>query len=392
MIKQEEAAYQAMSDWLADEHELGKPPVKMVCASEFDLHGLHYYIYKFKKSLLGKWLLGVCGGYQEGSLEHCGHIFSEMEPYHPDLAREQAEAMVEGIREYWKKQAQQQKPPKPLTPHAQPRDPGKDGGGREHPGALIGFVLMRAAQWDEEQFRQDLQQRWGMTIENEIRKEGGPVLVWSAGGMPATVSLLPSPVPDGEAEYYASSNYLWPEAEEAAKAHTAQLMVVVLPHGNPQTEAGKTFVKICSACLMQPEALGLYTAGTVFQPKFYCQAAELMKEDRLPVFNWIYFGLYRTEGGMNGYTYGMRAFGKEEMEILDSPAGAQEVRDFLADVACYVLSEDVALKDGETIGFSPEQKILITQSKGVSVDGSTIKIHYEKRAVPSPVEEEAFSE
>ena len=105
MTKQQEAAAAAMTEWLAHPQELGKSPAKLELAGEFDLHDMHYYIFKYKKSLLGKWLVGVCGGYEDaGTLEHCGHIFSEMEPYDPDTALEKCQAMVEMIRGYWMKQ------------------------------------------------------------------------------------------------------------------------------------------------------------------------------------------------------------------------------------------------------------------------------------------------
>ena len=80
-MNQRQAAYEAMKEWLIHPQELGKAPSKLEHAGEFDLHGLHYYIFKYKKSMLGPWLLGVCGGYEEGETEHCGHVFSEMEPY-----------------------------------------------------------------------------------------------------------------------------------------------------------------------------------------------------------------------------------------------------------------------------------------------------------------------
>ena len=37
----------------------------------------------------------------------------------------------------------------------------------------------------------------------------------------------------------------------------------------------------------------------------------MLKEDELPIFNWVWFGLYRSEGGLNGYTYGMDVFAKK---------------------------------------------------------------------------------
>lgn len=48
----------------------------------------------------------------------------------------------------------------------------------------------------------------------------------------------------------------------------------------------------------------------------------------------------------------------------------------MTSIAEYVITEDVLLKDGETIGFSEEEKLPITESKGQAVDGTTLKIKY----------------
>ncbi len=103
--KQRDAAQLAMINWLADPYELGKPPVKIECTKEFDLHCLHYYVFKYRKCLMGKWILGVCGGYEKDSLEHCGHIFSEMTLYNDALSISEAKKMVEMMRTYWMEQA-----------------------------------------------------------------------------------------------------------------------------------------------------------------------------------------------------------------------------------------------------------------------------------------------
>lgn len=99
------AAKTAMIEWLAHPQELGKAPSKIECAGEFDLHDLHYYIFKYKKGLLGKWLVGVCGGYEENDLNHCGHVFSDMQPYVESTAKDECIKMVEFIRSYWMEQA-----------------------------------------------------------------------------------------------------------------------------------------------------------------------------------------------------------------------------------------------------------------------------------------------
>jgi len=105
MTLQQEAAKAAMIRWLANPAELGKVPKRIEAAGEFQLHGLIYYIFKFKKSAFGKWLVGVSGGYEVGEMEHCGHVFSEMQEYSEQTAQQHAIDMVESLRSYWQEQA-----------------------------------------------------------------------------------------------------------------------------------------------------------------------------------------------------------------------------------------------------------------------------------------------
>ena len=50
-LEQMNEAKKAMVGWLSHPQELGKAPAKIECAGEFDLHDLHYYIFKYKKEL-----------------------------------------------------------------------------------------------------------------------------------------------------------------------------------------------------------------------------------------------------------------------------------------------------------------------------------------------------
>ena len=99
------AAQSAMIGWLSDPHELGKAPSKIECAGQFEYNTMTYYIFKFKSGLMGKWLVGVCGGFEDDGLEPCGHIFSEMRPYNEATAQKDCTAMVDKIIAYWKERA-----------------------------------------------------------------------------------------------------------------------------------------------------------------------------------------------------------------------------------------------------------------------------------------------
>lgn len=248
----------------------------------------------------------------------------------------------------------------------------------KEPGTFVGFALLSDNSWDKEKYIRDLKEQWNITAEEKSDEERNPEsLVFDVGDMMAAVSLMPAPVPNGEAEECAKNNYMWPEAEKTAKEHKAHIMVAVIGKEESLIERGKLYVKLLSVCCHQKNITGIYTSGVVFQPRFYEGFSGMMKEDSLPIYNWIWFGLYRTEKGISGYTYGMECFGKDEMEVLDVDADPSKVRDFLASMAGYVLEYDAVLNDGETIGFSAVDKHRITRGQGVALpDKVTLKISY----------------
>ena len=251
----------------------------------------------------------------------------------------------------------------------------------DHTGVFTGFVLLSKAEWDKEQFIRDMKEKWDIAVDeyDESEEKGDDALVFEVGDMLAAVSLTSYPIPGGEAELNAENNYMWEDAVKVTKEHRAHLMVAVLGKEEDLLEKGKLFTKLVAACCRQEYATGVYTSGVVFEPRFYEGLADMIKEDELPIFNWVWFGLYRSEGGLNGYTYGMDVFGKEEMEVLNTDAEPEDLRDFLASLASYVLACDVTLQDGETIGFSADDKHTITRSPGVSLpeEQMTLKIGYE---------------
>ena len=253
-------------------------------------------------------------------------------------------------------------------------------------GVFTGFVLLSKGEWDKQQFIRDMQEKWGITVDEYSASEekDDTALVFEVGGMLAAVSLADCPIPDGEAEANAENNYMWEDAVKVAREHRAHIMVAVLGKEKDLLEKGKLFTKVVAVCCRQKYATGVYTSGVVFEPQFYEGFADMLKGDKLPIFNWIWFGLWRNEKGLNGYTYGMEAFGKDEMEVLDTNADPYDLLDFLASLASYVLENDVELHDGETIGFTADDKRAITRSPGVGLpeEQMTLKISWEPGGDP----------
>ena len=249
----------------------------------------------------------------------------------------------------------------------------------EQPGSagnFLAFVLLEEPEWDPEAFKRALRDHWGIPCmtEPEDGEDGESTLVFEVEGMLAALSLYPFPVPHGEAEEAAGRCYLWPEAEAAARRHKGQLLVSVLGREAGPWKAAALQVKLVCAACGQAGTLGVYANGTVYPPELYQEAAAPLDEGELPLLNLVWVGLYRTEEGMGAYTDGLRSFGKDELEVLDARAEPAEVRNFLLNIADYLLEEDVTLRDGETIGFSEEQRLPITRNAGVGQEGMTLKI------------------
>ena len=245
-------------------------------------------------------------------------------------------------------------------------------------GEFAAFALLSKADWDKEQFFADLKSEWGINVEDDAPEDNDVVYV-EAEGFRVIVALMPMAVPNGEAEHYAKANYMWKDAEKTVSRHKAHLIVTVLGEGDMLTRAN-VFVKICSSLMNQENAVALYSEGAVYSPQMFRDFSGVLKDEGLsgevPILNLVWFGIY-GDGKISGvYTYGMRRLGKEEIEIYvpQKLADLNQIRSFLVSVAAYVIGDDVILRDGETIGFSAEQKLPIKLSPGIAVDGNTLKI------------------
>ena len=243
---------------------------------------------------------------------------------------------------------------------------------------FVGFVLLDEVRFDAEKYVKDLKEDWGMSYDFEITHDNNTIIA-DYNGMIMTASLMPAPIPDNEAVEQAKTNYRWEKAVEAAEKHKAHLLVSVINRGDVDNiEGAKHYVKLLANATKQEGCLGINILGTVIHPQMYYDFAKLYDEnDDFPIENIVYIGLYGDENNtVSGYTYGLEQFGKKELEIIKSSEEAEEVYNFLASISDYIITSDVVLNDGETIGFSEEQKIQISVSEGIALDGETIKLGF----------------
>lgn len=237
---------------------------------------------------------------------------------------------------------------------------------------LAGFVLYKDANIDWLKFKKLLKDDWDIIAEDEV-KDGA--IVFKYNDMVVACSLMPNPVPEKEAENAAKYNILWKDGAKAVAEHQAHIMLAVMNKFDP-IEQAVLFAKVAGCLLKLDGAIGIYKDPTVYEKNFYINFSDSIKNGEYPMPILIYVGMYLSKTGLCAFTSGMRFFGKEEIEIVDSSKQPNDVVSFLYSIAEYVISEDVLLQDGETIGFTDEQKLPISVGPGVSVQGNTIKIKF----------------
>lgn len=239
--------------------------------------------------------------------------------------------------------------------------------------SIASFVLLDSMNFDVAKIRKNLKKDWGIIVKEEKGKE---VIVFEEDGMTVGVSHMPAPVPNKEAEENARLNFMWKDGVEIVSRHQSHILVTVFGGDDRLVDRYCLQTKVAASCLKLPDATAIYNNVTVLPAGMYIDFANYLKNDSLPVADWVLVGVYRNGEKWNAYTYGMYQFGKDEMEVVDSDMDGYDLYDFLLNIAEYVIGTDVELQDGETIGFSEEQKLTITRSEGVAVDGFSLKIVY----------------
>ncbi|GGN98229.1 DUF4261 domain-containing protein [Saccharibacillus kuerlensis] len=237
---------------------------------------------------------------------------------------------------------------------------------------LKGFVLLRKPECDFPRFIRNLKNDWD--IEATALPNRGSIR-FEADGLQISCFLIHAPLPGNEVKACCGVNPLWPEAEESLGGYQAHVVVSVSGVTDP-LGGHVLFTQVLCSMLKQEDALALYMPPMTMSAEAYVTNAMLLKEGELPVQLWVFIGLYEEEQGISSYTVGLRNFGHDEIEVLRSRQDLVDVFELTFNIVGYIVDCGATLKDGETIGFSCDQRLPLKLSPGIAVEGQSIKIGY----------------
>ena len=224
--------------------------------------------------------------------------------------------------------------------------------------------------------RQSLVTDWNVRLDSFNQAEKTMVLYAAE----ATVMLawLDYPAAPLEIKSAAEGAWLWNNAAEEAPRHQAQVVVSVIGSPRRPLDVYKLYTKVVAAALDNTRSSGVYLSSQyLLQSKaFFLQAARSMDQNSLPLYCWIYFGMFQENDLSSGYSFGLTEFGMPDLEINRSKHSMQEVHAVLYDAVSDALQNGVTLKEGSMVETLEGQKIALKLSKATFWEGQTLKVSY----------------
>ena len=262
----------------------------------------------------------------------------------------------------------------------------------------MGIVLLENATFDVERFKKDLLAQWDIvsittpddmkvraavtakdvdTVEEEEMEEAYFLVIDDYKVMVAPFSFT---MPMEIVTQGAIRNYLWDDALDAVTQHTSHVAIsIVEGHGKP-LEEGILLAKLLSVATEQMGATAIYTNDVLYEAKKYHEETEQLRDDVLPMVNLVWVDIdFEEDGTISLYTSGMEEFGQLNVEFLHCPWDPERAWNYILSVANYVLTSGKELTDGDAIGRTEEEQLIVHIDEPFHADGlQSIQIFFDE--------------
>lgn len=243
------------------------------------------------------------------------------------------------------------------------------------------FVLLSEPRLPEaESFRSLLEQRLkGRLKIDAMEADGQKVILLRARGGTVMVGLIDAPLPKGQIDDLCAGAWYWRAACDATASHSAHIYVSVLDTDLDTLDASLLQTDVVAA-LMDSNAIASYWGASLQSREAFLKQSGNSSREAPPAWLWVNFRLSNDiERGFSLSTQGMEAFGLREIEAKDVNRPGRDVFTLLVGMAQYLISSGPVIKDGETIGASPELNIRVRQGPSYWRDGVTVyRVTYPK--------------
>lgn len=249
--------------------------------------------------------------------------------------------------------------------------------------AFAATCLQGSREFDLNSIFYSLRSTWGIRInaDNEDYFEEPYLARFSIDDTLLLMKYVDHQVPQKEIMLKCSKAEYGDEFTKAAANHVSHVAVAAVTQGNP-VSAAISLAKITSCIMSEPFAIAVCTPGKIIEAGAYIHETLFLKEDYLPIYNFINVSLKEENGFVSAFTTGLKDFGKPELEIVDTSEDADAVEFRLYNIAYYVIDSDKELMDAETLtlqeqdedGNTMNREFELKYDEGTNIKGKTVKI------------------
>lgn len=204
-------------------------------------------------------------------------------------------------------------------------------------------------------------------------------IVFSVPGATVMIAYLDYPVSAAEVQAAAGISWLWKNAGPEVARHQSQVIISIIGSSSRTLDLYKIFTKVAAATLEKTNSCGVFLNSQYLlssKPFFTAAARNMMQEQSLPVYCWVYFGMLQENNLSSGYTFGMSEFGFPDMEIVKSVHSVQEVHAALYDATQTIILYNLQLKDGQQVTNGEDVKIPVKKAPGEMLEGEVLRLEY----------------
>ena len=261
----------------------------------------------------------------------------------------------------------------------------------------MGIVLLKNTSFDVEQFKKDLLAQWdiisetspeGMkvraavttkdvdTVEEEEMEEAYFLVIDDYKVMVAPFSYA---MPMEIVMQGATRNYLWDDALDAVIQHTSHVAISIVEGPGKPLEEGILLAKLLSVATEQTGTTAIYTNDVIYEADMYYKETENLRDDVLPMVNLVWVDIdFEEDGTISLYTSGMEELDQLNVEFLHCPWDPERAWNYILSVANYILVSGKELTDGDSLGRTEEEQLIVHIDEPVHADGlQSIQIFFD---------------
>ena len=265
----------------------------------------------------------------------------------------------------------------------------------------MGMVLLENATFDVEQFKKDLLAQWDIvslttpdgvkagaavvtkdvdSVEEADMEEAHVLVIDDYKVMIAPFSFAMPVEAVEKVEAGVLRNYLFDNGLEAIMKHTGYVAIGIVEGTGNTLEESILLSKLLAVATLQKGTTAIYTNGVLYEADMYYKETERLRDDVLPMVNLVWVDIdFEEDGTTSLYTSGMEEFDQLNVEFLHCPWDPECAWNYILSVANYVLTSGKELTDGDSVGRTEEEQLIVHIDEPVHAYGwRSIQIFFDE--------------